>query len=702
MATRDLSGLYISASFQRLLQADPNSSGTILDGTGSIASALTVSGSLTVTETLFAERLRASHSIIFTSGSTIFGDVMTDTHEFTGSIYVTGSISVTPQGTVNPLTSSWAVSSSYAESAATVTGGGSTVWYEGTTYATSSRNIKITGSLDTSGSFTQGAGNAASGLYSHAEGSNTQATGNYSHAEGQNTKALGVSSHAEGLYSVANGNYSHAEGQGSFADVNGHAEGFQTSASMDFDHSEGYNTIASGSAAHAEGSNTQATGAGSHAEGHFAIATGDYSHAEGTRTTTIGMHSHAEGSGSIAYGIASHAEGINTIASGSGQNVVGHYNIHGNTNSLFIIGDGTADGARSDLALFNASSITFNTPVSSSIFSGSFVGDGSNLTGLSAGLWSGSAANPRATGDVEITGSLKVSSGDLYIGNDGENNKRIYFDGGPSWISSQQSGGDIIISGSDDLFLCCGDDIVFCDNTVEKMRYDGGLDAFGIGTTTPAEKLTVAGNISSSGYYYGDGSNLTGLPASDPFPYSGSAIISSSFTPGDTSSNTLKLIGSGSVSGSGIFEIQGSTGTLFSAVDSMSGSLMAVTDASGIPILEVFSNNTVTANGFKGWRPIETRGSSFVLQLTDIGTYNRCHGQMTASLSASSAIPFPIGTEIEFVQTSSLGNLYITASNGSGITLNSKNNNQKLAGQWSAATIKKVGTDEWDIVGDLT
>jgi len=179
------------------------------------------------------------------------------------------------------------------------------------------------------------------------------------------------------------------------------------------------------------------------------------------------------------------------------------------------------------------------------------------------------------------------------------------------------------------------------------------------------------------------------IPASASIQFSGSVGVNAGIELQVLASGSLSFVGSGS-------------GQLFSIENSLTGSLMSVTDVSGIPILEVKSDATVEAKGFKGWRPIQTQASSFVLQLSDMGTYNRCQGAMTASLSASSAIPFDIGTEIEFVQTSSAGNLLITASLGSGVTLNSKNDNVKLAGQWSAATLKKVDTDTWDLIGDLT
>ena len=70
----------------------------------------------------------------------------------------------------------------------------------------------------------------------------------------------------------------------------------------------------------------------------------------------------------------------------------------------------------------------------------------------------------------------------------------------------------------------------------------------------------------------------------DGFPFTGSAGISGS----------LELIGSGST----LFNIVGSEGTLFSITDSLSGSLFAVSDVSGLPILEVFSDDTVKIGSF--------------------------------------------------------------------------------------------------------
>ncbi len=82
----------IEQTYQRVLQTD----GTwVYNGTGSLIDTisfpnLNVSGNLYVSGTLFA-----SNTITVTqsyySGSQIFGDQLTDTHRFTGSIFSTGS-----------------------------------------------------------------------------------------------------------------------------------------------------------------------------------------------------------------------------------------------------------------------------------------------------------------------------------------------------------------------------------------------------------------------------------------------------------------------------------------------------------------------------------------------------------------------------------------------------------------------------------
>ena len=51
-------------------------------------------------------------------------------------------------------------------------------------------------------------------------------------------------------------------------------------------------------------------------------------------------------------------------------------------------------------------------------------------------------------------------------------------------------------------------------------------------------------------------------------------------------------------SGSNIFDVQGSQGQLFSVTDSLVGSLFSVNDISGIPIMEVFSDNTIKLGTF--------------------------------------------------------------------------------------------------------
>jgi len=182
-------------------------------------------------------------------------------------------------------------------------------------------------------------------------------TGGYSIIEGYSTSAMSYYDHAEGYYTYAKGNGYAA-----------HAEGYQTSAMTSSCHAEGRSTKASGNNSHAEGSSTSAIGDYSHAEGHSTNAIGDYSHTEGystsatTRTTQpggilvfMGYHTrHAEGAYTEANNASTHTEGYYTKADNFGEHASGVFNnsVTASTtfgdsgNTLFSVGNGTADNAR--------------------------------------------------------------------------------------------------------------------------------------------------------------------------------------------------------------------------------------------------------------------------------------------------------------------------------------------------------------------
>lgn len=79
-------------------------------------------------------------------------------------------------------------------------------------------------------------------------------------------------------------------------------------------------------------------------------------------------------------------------------------------------------------------------------------------------------------------------------------------------------------------------------------------------------------------------------------------------------------------SGSVVLDVQGSQGQLFSITDSLSGSLFKVSDISGIPIVEVFSDDTVNI-GTYGAEAIKVDGSTAIVS-----------GSFTGSLTGTATL----------------------------------------------------------------
>lgn len=90
-------------------------------------------------------------------------------------------------------------------------------------------------------------------------------------------------------------------------------------------------------------------------------------------------------------------------------------------------------------------------------------------------------------------------------------------------------------------------------------------------------------------------------------------------------------------------------------------------------------------------------GTTYTLALSDSGKFvtlsNASAITLTVPLNAS--VAFPIGTQVNIMQ---LGAGQVTVS--SSATIRSQGSKLKLNGQYAAATLLKIATDEWVIVGN--
>ena len=109
---------------------------------------------------------------------------------------------------------------------------------------------------------------------------------------------------------------------------------------------------------------------------------------------------------------------------------------------------------------------------------------------------------------------------------------------------------------------------------------NSGNTVFQTGTGVEAVRINENGNVG-----IGTGSPQSTLDVTGETRLSGSG------------QNILTVIGSGATEP--LFTVQGSSGELFSITDSLTGSLFAVNDISGLPILEVFDDNTVHMGSYQ-------------------------------------------------------------------------------------------------------
>jgi len=93
-------------------------------------------------------------------------------------------------------------------------------------------------------------------------------------------------------------------------------------------------------------------------------------------------------------------------------------------------------------------------------------------------------------------------------------------------------------------------------------------------------------------------------------------------------------------------------------------------------------------------------GTTYTFVLADAGklvTSSNGSAQ-TVTVPPNSSVAFAIGTQI-IVQA--IGSGTATLAQGSGVTINSKDSNKDIDGQWAAVALIKTATDVWSLIGAL-
>jgi hypothetical protein len=164
----------------------------------------------------------------------------------------------------------------------------------------------------------------------------------------------------------------------------------------------------------------------------------------------------------------------------------------------------------------------------------------------------------------------------------------------------------------------------------------------GIGKTSPNAKLDISGSVLISG----------------SLGIGGNTRISSPFNTA-VSGSTLSVYGSGS--SQPVFTVQGSQGELFSVTDSLSGSLFSVNDISGLPIMEVFSDNTTLMGSYQDpmlittTKVTQTNSGSFTVYSLPTASYDTAFFEYSirsgSNARAGTIMAMQLGSTVNFTET---------------------------------------------------
>jgi hypothetical protein len=454
-------------------------------------------------------------------------------------------------------------------------------------------------------------GSAGNNSVTQITDTTTDATADYAVAINRNTLASGFASFAGGRNAVAAGSYSIAYGVGA-------------SATTTSSHAFGQTTLASGGGSFAIGTSTVASDTNTFAMGSQTTASGGNSYAGGGESITTGSNSLIHSSQSLLTGDRSVLLGGQGLTGVTDDTVyVPFLNINNINTGTSINNLGVDSSGNVVVGTTGAPSFTGNT--SGTCINELWVSSISGCSPVNFGTEVVTNGQITANNDIKLPDNSQImlgDSSDFRIYHDGINTRvgesgtgNLLISGTEIWLSdsttgksflktySSQGKAELLWSGSPRLYTSANGIVI---QNEDLLVEDGNV---GVGTLSPSSRLEVLGltdNSSGDTLVLKGSGGTTNMVVQDG-GYVGIGTSSPTKTldvVGETrlsgsGQNILTIIGSGSGSTTPLFTVQGSSGELFSITDNLVGSLFTVNDISGLPILEVFDNDTVLMGNFQ-------------------------------------------------------------------------------------------------------
>jgi len=321
-------------------------------------------------------------------------------------------------------------------------------------------------------------------------------------------------------------------------------------------------------------------------------------------------------------------------------------------------------------------------------------------------------------GTARVSGEFRMKSNQMTWGTDFVSNGIVLYDGGSSTnrigIGVTSAGGLALFSRVNSLWLSATNDaasmttsnsqlqltntkiegiVPFVKNSVgNTIMFDGGVttNRYGFGLIGSNDGTAIFSGSLNPTILFGIGFDGTNMTKSNATMWM---------------STTSLQIGTNTEPASSILTLASTTkGFLPPRMTSTQRDAIA-SPATGLVVYNTTLNSTDTYDGAR-WRTdadttiTNRQTSSYSLVLADRGKLVEMNSASanTLTIPLNSSIAFPIGTKIDVTQYGA-GATTITATGG--VTIRSFTSFLKLAGQYAACTLVKIGTDEWYCYGNL-